>query len=166
LPEREALGRSGVDFLRKAGFRKVLNLRGGILSCVHRGGSQRAALLTITISALQTDRAASLGQLVFPMAGGYRGGAFRFAIRSLWNGGLLGQARKSLFSITARCASKGIFEIVHQEGKAFRAGRTDSVSLCRCGHFQQFALLRRHAQAPELCERAVTARDLPGPAKP
>jgi CDGSH-type Zn-finger protein len=60
---------------------------------------------------------------------------------------------------------EGDFEIVHQEGKAFGLGGRTAVSLCRCGHSSNSPFCDGTHKRQNFAS-AVTARDLPGPAKP
>ncbi len=101
------------EFLRKAGFRKIWNLKGRHPGLVGRGRPKRAQVLT-TAELYQVPDCSN-----------------RLAL----SGEELGwQPPRLRVRNDGSIKVEGDFEIFDQEGKAFGLGGRTSIALCRCGH--------------------------------
>jgi rhodanese-related sulfurtransferase/CDGSH-type Zn-finger protein len=129
-----ALCRSGrrsaqaVEFLWKAGFRKVLSLRGGMLSWPTEVRPHIAEVLRETPS-IRISRILSAASLSFP-AGLVILIATLFSVCSTED--FMAGTKLTVFN-NGPLRVEGDFELVDQEGNAFGLSGRSSVTLCRCG---------------------------------
>jgi len=117
--------------LRKAGFRKILNLKGGILAWSDEVDSVRSKVLICFqgFVLLERERSTLAGAFVVSACCSARVSAI-----TLCDSGEKMATTKITVKHNGSIRVEGDFEIVDPEGKPFGlAGRT-AISLCRCGH--------------------------------